>query len=72
MNSRTASIASILAAFIDLHAPSADELDEFEARCRTVDLPELGHLLYTAPTDHHAKIAARVATDRIADAAGVR
>ncbi len=66
MNSRTASIASILAAFIDLHAPSADELDEFEAKCRSADLLELGHLHYTAPTMKRQEIAERFIAERLA------
>ncbi|MFY9341205.1 MAG: hypothetical protein WAT39_01865 [Planctomycetota bacterium] len=62
-------LAAILAATVCEPAqPSAEDLASFAHRCRVVDLPELGHLLHTAPTRAHAVVAEQIATERLAAA----
>lgn len=49
-----------------LPQPTAGELLAFEARCRKVDVLELGDLLFNARTAAHRKVAERVASERLA------
>jgi hypothetical protein len=60
-------LLAILAAVSDARcpAPTQEELDEFEQRCRSAHLTELGHLLFTAATRQHAKVAEKVLTERL-------
>jgi hypothetical protein len=47
-------------------AVEAAEDREFEAKCRSADLLELGHLHYTAPTMKRQEIAERFIAERLA------
>lgn len=42
-----------------------ESLHDFEKRCRTVSLAELGHLVWSATDAERRRIAERVAWDRV-------
>lgn len=57
-----------IAADLDRADPTVyqPDLAAFELRCRRIHVVELGHLMFTAPTLDHRRIAERVATERLA------